>query len=392
MSVMWLRSGSEKRFGPALWDGEGTLFLERRPAIWRPPSPRSGCARATRTEAPMFLSEDAFDLDGDGAGCVPPPPLSPSSAPRPWSIAGVVSPSTRHPGGGRCHLVPLTCAGARAAPADGRAASPCRRRVTGTAASGYRRSAGGVATPRPSCGGASRPRAARYSNRSRSSKRARMTRLKTDAFVSFRRPNRLRRPHARRGGRAPRARPARGPARHPAARARAARAAARARAAGPSRSRGRARRTRRLQPRREGFSRGARRCERVVPLRSQREARDRLRRQPARGALRVRGERRRFRLGRSRGGTRRARSVGAAEGAEGAGTRGAAAQGRQIGGCGTEHGIRTGIWGFGCFQGKRRGLCEANGSRAALAPDGARGLPATPAARAAAANERTRGG
>ena len=103
----------EKRFGPALWDGEGTLFLELRPAIWRPPSPRSGCARATRTEAPMFLSEDAFDLDGDGAGCVPPPPLSPSSAPRPWSIAGVVSPSTRHPGGGRCHLVPLTCAGAR---------------------------------------------------------------------------------------------------------------------------------------------------------------------------------------------------------------------------------------------------------------------------------------
>ena len=85
-----------KKLRQLLSAGEGTLFrLVARDR--RSPSPRSACARATRTGGPMFLSEDAFDLDGDGAGCVPPPPLSPSSAPRPWSFAGVVSPSTRHP-------------------------------------------------------------------------------------------------------------------------------------------------------------------------------------------------------------------------------------------------------------------------------------------------------
>ena len=70
-----------------------------------------------------------------------------------------------------------------------------------------------------------------------------MTRLKTDAFVSLRRPNRLRRPHARRED----ARPAPGlhAGRRAPSRPGSSRAGSRpgSRAAGPGRSRGRARRT-----------------------------------------------------------------------------------------------------------------------------------------------------
>ena len=202
-----------------------------------------------------------------------------------------------------------------------------------------------------------------------------MTRLKTDAFVSLRRPNRLRRPHARREDARARARPARGPARtqppgleprgQPPGLARRGRVAL---AAGLVA-------LRRLQPRREDSlaARGGARGSSLSGVRGR----------PATGFGASRHEepsefgasgddfgsdghagdpagpqRRRCRRRRRRGNSRR----------------GDAGSGRWGGGCGTEHGIRTGIWGFGCFQGKRRGLCEANGSRAALAPDGARGF------------------
>ena len=211
-------------------------------------------------------------------------------------------------------------------------------------------------------------------------------RLKTDAFVSLRRPNRLRRPHARRGPTA-RARPARRAGARPGnARARAARDRPGSRG-GTRRARGRtsshsARASSRDERR---FSRAARRSARSSLSGGGADARS-----TGFGASRPRGPPSEFGASgddfgsdasrRTR--TRRARRVGAAEGAEGAGTRGAAAPSGRVGGV-VPHGIRTGIWGFGCFQGKRRGLCEANGSRAALAPDGARGLPAPPAARAA---------
>lgn len=137
-----------KKLRQLLSAGEGTLFrLVGRDR--RPPSPRSACARATRTEGPMFLSEDAFDLDGDDAGCVhlllfPPLPRhglgrSRASFHRQRGTLGR----------GRFYLVPLTRVSGRACPADGRAASPSRCRSTGTA-SGARLRARGVAAPRPS--------------------------------------------------------------------------------------------------------------------------------------------------------------------------------------------------------------------------------------------------
>lgn len=97
----------------------------------------------------MFLSEDAFDLDGDDAGCVhlllfPPLPRhglrrSRASFHRQRGTLGRA----------RFYVVPLTRVSGRACPADGRAASPSRCRSTGTA-SGVRRRARGVDAPRPS--------------------------------------------------------------------------------------------------------------------------------------------------------------------------------------------------------------------------------------------------
>ena len=146
--VKFLSLENRKKLRQLLSAGEGTLFrLVGRDR--RPPSPRSACARATRTEGPMFLSEDAFDLDGDDAGCVhlllfPPLPRhglgrSRASFHRQRGTLGR----------GRFYVVPLTRVSGRACPADGRAASPSRCRSTGTA-SGARLRARGVAAPRPS--------------------------------------------------------------------------------------------------------------------------------------------------------------------------------------------------------------------------------------------------
>ena len=129
----------------------------------RSPSPRSACARATRTEGPMFLSEDAFDLDGDDAGCVhlllfPPLPRhglgrSRASFHRQRGTLGR----------GRFYLVPLTRAGACVS--GGRAcgvaepASLDRHRLGGWTPRQRRRCTS------PVVGGASRTRAStRYSD------------------------------------------------------------------------------------------------------------------------------------------------------------------------------------------------------------------------------------
>ena len=146
----------EKRFGPALWDGEGTLFLERRPAIWRPP------VRAAAAPVRLGLKLRCFSAKTRSTWTTTARGASPVLSPRLPRHGRDRSRASFHrqrgtPAGGRFHLVPLTCAGARGSGGRARGvavpASRGRHRRVG-------RRAGGVAMPRPSRGGASRPRAA----------------------------------------------------------------------------------------------------------------------------------------------------------------------------------------------------------------------------------------
>ena len=351
---MWPRRIAEKRSGqPCGMKGHFSWSVV--PAIWRPvPQLLS----VTRTEAPMF-SARRVDLDGDGGASPPPlsPPLPRRGRGRSRRRFTVNAAPRRRP----CHLVPRL-RGARGARRTG-ARRRCRRRVTKAPPPGGT-DAGPEASPASTVvRGASRPRAARYC-RSRSANAREYTPKTTLSSRSSSEPPPQTARAARRAPRpathAGRAHPPPGlePRGQPGSRGRAG-SLSRPGSSPPA------------PPPRGGFSRRAA-CEVVLSQREAREGRHRA------GSLRVPGRRRRFRLGRSRGGPggpqrRRCR-------AQKAGTRGAATRGAADGGVvrNTEFEPEFGDSMLEQTTGALRG-----GRLPAPSPM-APGLPATPAARAAA--------